>query len=34
MLAAYEPPPFESGVEQSLRDYIAERKASMEDAWY
>ncbi|MEM7346003.1 MAG: trimethylamine methyltransferase family protein [Chloroflexota bacterium] len=34
MLAEYEPPPIDPGVDEALRDFVAKKKASMEDAWY
>lgn len=34
MLGAYEPPPLDPGIDEGLRDFIARKKASMEDAWY
>ena len=34
MLANYEAPPIDQAVDDELRDFIARRKASMEDAWY
>jgi trimethylamine--corrinoid protein Co-methyltransferase len=33
MLAAYEEPPIDPGVDEALRDFIARRKASMPDAF-
>ncbi len=34
MLANYEAPPIDQAVDDELKDFIARRKASMEDAWY
>ena len=34
MLAAYAPPAMEPGVEQALSEFVAERKAAMNDEWY
>ena len=34
MLAAYEPPPIDQGVDEALCDYIARRKAEAPDAWH
>jgi trimethylamine--corrinoid protein Co-methyltransferase len=34
MLADYEAPPLDEAVDEALRDFIARRKATMEDAWY
>ncbi|MCR5855435.1 trimethylamine methyltransferase family protein [Mesorhizobium sp. J428] len=34
MLAEYEAPPLDEGIDEALRDFIARRKASMDDAWY
>ena len=34
MLAEYAPPPLDEGIDEALRDFIARRKDSMEDAWY
>ncbi len=34
MLADYEPPPLDEGIDEALRDFMARRKASMDDAWY
>ena len=34
LLADYEPPPIDAGVDEALRDFIARRKAEMPDAWY
>ena len=33
-LAEYEAPPLDQATDEALRAFIAERKASMEDAWY
>ena len=33
-LAEYQPPPMDAETDAALRDFIARRKASMEDAWY
>ncbi|HMQ57315.1 MAG TPA: trimethylamine methyltransferase family protein [Rhizobiaceae bacterium] len=33
-LAEYEAPALDEGVDEALKDFIARRKASMEDAWY
>ncbi|MCB1417553.1 MAG: trimethylamine methyltransferase family protein [Notoacmeibacter sp.] len=33
-LAEYEAPPLDEGVDEALRDYVARKKASMEDMWY
>lgn len=33
-LAEYEAPPLDEGIDAALRDFIARRKASMDDAWY
>ncbi len=33
-LAEYEAPPLDEGIDEALKDFIARRKASMEDAWY
>jgi len=33
-LAEYEAPPLDEGIDEALRDFVARRKASMEDAWY
>lgn len=34
MLAEYEAPPIDPAIDEALLDYIARKKASMEDAWY
>ena len=34
MLAEYETPPIDPAIDEALLDYIARKKASMEDAWY
>lgn len=34
VLAQYEPPPLDPALDESLKDYIARKKASMPDAWY
>ncbi|MBX3574057.1 MAG: trimethylamine methyltransferase family protein [Mesorhizobium sp.] len=34
MLAEYEAPPLDEGIDEALQDFIARRKASMDDAWY
>lgn len=34
MLAEYEAPPLDEGIDEALKDFIARRKAEMEDAWY
>ena len=34
MLAGYETPPIDPAIDEALLDYIARKKASMEDAWY
>jgi trimethylamine--corrinoid protein Co-methyltransferase len=34
MLADYEPPPIDPSVDADLQAFVADRKASMEDAWY
>ncbi|MTH99875.1 trimethylamine methyltransferase family protein [Roseibium sp. RKSG952] len=33
-LAAYEAPPLDSGIRAELEDFVARKKASMEDRWY
>ena len=33
-LAEFEPPPLDAGIDEALRDFVARRKASAEDAWY
>ena len=34
MLAEYEPPPMDEAIDEALLDFIARKKASMEDQWY
>ena len=34
MLAQYEAPPIDPAIDEALLDFIARKKASMEDAWY
>ena len=34
VLAEYEPPPLDEAIDEALQDFIARRKASMDDAWY
>ncbi|ODT07602.1 MAG: trimethylamine methyltransferase [Mesorhizobium sp. SCN 65-20] len=34
MLAEYEAPPLDPGIDEALREYMTRKKASMEDAWY
>ena len=34
MLAEYEAPPLDRAIDEALREFVAMRKASMEDAWY
>ena len=34
MLAAYEAPPIDPGIDDALTDFIARRKREMPDAWY
>lgn len=34
MLAAYDAPPLDEGIDEALRDYVARTKASMPDAWH
>jgi trimethylamine--corrinoid protein Co-methyltransferase len=34
VLADYEPPPLDAGIDEELKDFIERRKAGMEDAWY
>jgi trimethylamine--corrinoid protein Co-methyltransferase len=34
LLAQYEAPPLDPGIDEALKDYVARRKASMLDAWY
>ena len=33
-LAEYQPPPIDPGVDESIRDFIERKKASMTDQWY
>lgn len=33
-LAEYEAPPLEAGIHEALRDFVARRKAEVEDRWY
>ena len=33
MLAEYEAPPIDPGVDEALREYVAKKKASMPDAF-
>jgi trimethylamine--corrinoid protein Co-methyltransferase len=33
-LAEYEAPPLDEAIDEALRDFMARRKAEMEDAWY
>jgi trimethylamine--corrinoid protein Co-methyltransferase len=33
-LRDYEAPPLDAGIDEALRDFVARRKASMEDMWY
>ncbi|MGE0502898.1 MAG: trimethylamine methyltransferase family protein [Rhizobiaceae bacterium] len=33
-LAEYEAPPIDAGIDEALKDFMARKKASMEDAWY
>ena len=33
-LADYQAPPMDLAVDEALRDFIARKKASMDDAWY
>ncbi len=33
-LAGFEAPPLEEGVREALRDFVAEKKAAMEDKWF
>jgi trimethylamine--corrinoid protein Co-methyltransferase len=33
-LAEYEAPPLDEAIDEALKDFIARRKASMDDAWY
>ena len=34
MLAEYETPPLDKGIDEGLKDFIARKKAEAEDAWY
>ncbi len=34
VLAAYQPPPIDPGIDEALLDFMARRKASQPDAWY
>ena len=34
MLKNYEPPPIDPGIDEELKAFVANRKASMTDAWY
>jgi trimethylamine--corrinoid protein Co-methyltransferase len=34
LLAEYQPPPLDEGIDEALRDYIARRKEAMPDMWY
>ena len=34
MLNAYEAPPLDAAIDEELQDFIARRKAAMDDAWY
>ena len=34
MLAEYQAPPLDEGINEALQDFMTRRKASMEDAWY
>jgi trimethylamine--corrinoid protein Co-methyltransferase len=34
MLASYEPPPIDPGIDEALRDFVARRKAADADRWY
>ncbi|SMF54044.1 trimethylamine---corrinoid protein Co-methyltransferase [Tistlia consotensis] len=34
LLADYEPPPIDPGVDEALRDFVARRKAAVPDAWH
>jgi trimethylamine--corrinoid protein Co-methyltransferase len=34
LMADYEAPPIDAAVDEELRDYVARRKAGMDDAWY
>ena len=33
-LREYEAPPLDAGIDEALRDFVAQRKAEMPDAWY
>jgi trimethylamine--corrinoid protein Co-methyltransferase len=33
-LAAYQAPPLDTGVDEALREFVARKKASRQDAWY
>ncbi|MEJ2001110.1 MAG: trimethylamine methyltransferase family protein [Maritimibacter sp.] len=33
-LNTYEAPPLDAGIDEALRDFVAQKKASMPDAWY
>lgn len=33
-LQSYEAPPIDAGIDEALQDFIARKKASMDDAWY
>ncbi|MEM0921897.1 MAG: trimethylamine methyltransferase family protein [Pseudomonadota bacterium] len=34
LLAAYEPPPIDPGIDEELRDFVARKKTAKPDAWY
>ena len=34
MLAEYEAPPLDEGIDEALRDFTGRRKAAVADAWY
>ena len=34
VLAEYEPPPLDEGIDEALRDFMERRKRETEDAWY
>ncbi len=34
MLQDYQAPPIEPAIDEALLDFVARKKASMEDAWY
>ncbi|MCC0011962.1 MAG: trimethylamine methyltransferase family protein [Rhodobiaceae bacterium] len=34
MLAEYQPPPIDPGIAEALTDFVARKKASMDDAWH